>query len=300
MTQNEYDQCSRKVAKLDPLGFLCWLLRLAKGDIVFRTWLDTRRLPFPGEPDRVCDTVAHVEAVLQNHIPWAIIVEFQLAPDSRMFGRLLIYGGQVWIELKPSEERDDRFWIAAAVVNLTGRGNNSRTMVWDEAGVRTELTVREINLCDLDAKVTLDDIMAGNTTAAILAFIPLMHNGGDSAIIQQWLTLASAEPDSRQRGDYGAFALLFSEPGGCRPAWKQALTGWNMIQSQTVTEWMGRGEVKGKVEDLLKILRLRFGAVPAECESAIRSTTDLGLLDHWIDESVTSPTLTDFRQAAQI
>ncbi len=300
MAQNDYDKGSRVVAKLDPAGFLCWLLELQHGALVFRRWLDTRRLPFPGEPDRICDTVAFVEAIRHGHLPWAIIIEFQIEPDALLFGRMLVYAGQVWLELKPSEERGDRFWMAAAVVNLTGRGDASRTMAWDEAGIRTELTLREVNLCELDAKTTLDAIEQNTTTATILAWIPLMKNGEDSAIIQQWLTLASAEPDARRRAEYGLLALVFAEAAGCHAVWKQALTGWNMIQSQTAREWIAvgetQGETKGKIASLIRVLRGRFGVIPVEVEQTIQNTIDLALLDQWLDAAASSMNLDDFRR----
>ena len=42
MAMNPFDQASRYAAKLDPAGFLAWLLGAA---VVFVRWLDTRRLP---------------------------------------------------------------------------------------------------------------------------------------------------------------------------------------------------------------------------------------------------------------
>src|SRR3954471_3454254 len=122
MTPNRFDQAARYLAKLEPVLFLCWLLKVPADAVLFRGWLDTRLIPFPGESDRFCDTVAHVEDVKRGQIPWAIVLEFQGEPDPLMFGRLLAYGGQVWLEKKPSEERGDRFQIGAVVVNLTGRG----------------------------------------------------------------------------------------------------------------------------------------------------------------------------------
>src|SRR5262249_31174521 len=59
MARNVYDQAARYVAKLDPASFLRWLLRMAS--VLFHRWLDTRQLPFPGEADRICDTVACLE-----------------------------------------------------------------------------------------------------------------------------------------------------------------------------------------------------------------------------------------------
>src|SRR5262249_16779098 len=102
----------------------------------FRRWLDTRLLRFPGEPDRTCDTVAHLEDLEANQLPWAVVVEFQIEPLTLMFGRLLGYFGPLWMELKPSDERGDRFHLGAIVVNLTGTGNASRTMAWPMTGMR--------------------------------------------------------------------------------------------------------------------------------------------------------------------
>src|SRR5205823_10681522 len=140
-----------------------------------RGWLDTRLIPFPGESDRFCDTVAHIEDVKRGQIPWAIVLEFQGEPDPLMFGRLFAYGGQVWLEKKPSEERGDRFQIGAVVVNLTGSGDAARTMDWPAAGLLTALRPREVNLSRLDAKDVLDGIAAGGVPRVVLALIPLMQ-----------------------------------------------------------------------------------------------------------------------------
>lgn len=152
MARNFYDQASRYLAKLDPPGVLCWLLGLLRDALLFRRWLDTRLIPFPGEPDRFCDTVASVEDLARHQLPWAIVVEFQIEPDPLMFGRMLAYEGQVWLEVKPSDERGDRFWLGAVVVNLTGHGRTGRTMAWPEAGLLTALEPREINLSTFDPK----------------------------------------------------------------------------------------------------------------------------------------------------
>ena len=73
-----------------------------------------------------------------------------------------------------------------------------------------------------------------------------------------------------------------------------------MIQSQQVLEWMAEGEVRGQARTLLRVLRARFGNVPAELETAIQATTDLDQLDRWADTAATAPTLEAFRQAASL
>src|SRR5205823_2252681 len=140
----------------------------------------------------------------------------------------------------------------------------------------------------IEAGATLAGIAAGTVPGVVLPFIPLMHGGDDSAIIQHWIALASAEPDARRRGDYGGLALVFAEAAGSRDVWKQALKGWNMVQSQQVLEWQAEARAEGRAEAILRILRLRFGSVPAEVETSIRGTLDVARLDQWVDVAVTS------------
>jgi hypothetical protein len=93
-------------------------------------------------------------------------------------------------------------------------------------------------------------------------------------------------------------AVVLAEAAGRRDVWAQALRGWNVTQSQQVLEWMAEGEAKGRIETLLGVLRLRFGNRAPELEAAVRATSDLALLDRWVDAAVTSSSLDDFRQSA--
>src|SRR3954447_13544597 len=58
VTANVFDQAARYSVQFDPLGFLRWVMPGRAPPWRFRGWLDTRSLPFPGTPDRTCDTVA--------------------------------------------------------------------------------------------------------------------------------------------------------------------------------------------------------------------------------------------------
>jgi hypothetical protein len=120
MTINRYDQASRYTSKLDAGGLLAWLLREEPANLRFRSWLDTRTLPFPGDPERTCDTVAWLGDA-DPAIQWAIPVEFCIEPDGTLFGRLLVYLGQLWLEIRPTDAGGERFAVGAIVVNLTGR-----------------------------------------------------------------------------------------------------------------------------------------------------------------------------------
>jgi hypothetical protein len=267
---NPYDKASRYAARaLDPVGFLSWVLGVA---VVFRGWLETRRLTFPGQPDRTCDTVAHVED--DQGRPWAIPVEFQIKPDPEMFGRFLGYLAPLWLELRPDPERGSRFWVGAVVVNLTGHGRTSLNLEWPAAGLQTSLQAQERNLAGLSAAGTLEAIAAGRTAACVLPWIPLLTGGDDPGIIQRWRELAGAEPDSRRRSDYGALALVFAEAADRRALWRQALEGWNVTESKQVLEWQNQAAVKVSQTHLRDLLQDRFGTVPESLAQRIEATTD--------------------------
>lgn len=80
MSANPFDQACRYLAKLDPALFLAWLLPLSAAR--FRGWLDTRTLPFPGEPERTCDTVAALVNESEPEVFWAMPIEFQTRPGT--------------------------------------------------------------------------------------------------------------------------------------------------------------------------------------------------------------------------
>jgi hypothetical protein len=326
MSPNPFDQACRYHAKLDPIRFIAWLLEIAATQFAFRRWLDTRLLRFPGEPDRTCDTVAFLEDLPRGHVPWAMLIEFQIEPDTLMFGRILGYFGPLWLEIKPSDERGDRFQMGAIVVNLTGRGQASRSMDWPEAGLHTGLTIVERNLSERHADAELASIAAGTAPPIVLALIPLMQGGGEPVNIAMWLELAGREPDARRRGDYGGLALVFAEAAGCWEAWKEALKEWNVIQSKQVNEWqeqarnmglkqgvdlglkqgvdLGRkegidaGRTQMAAEMLVRVLKTKFGEIPDAVEKSIQSIGNADRLSDLLLHAAQSTTIEEWRQAS--
>jgi hypothetical protein len=304
MPRNRFDQASRYGAKLDAVGFLCWRLREDPATLRYRGWLDTRALAFPGDPERICDTVAWLGDADPAR-EWAAVVEFCLEPDETLFGRLLVYEGLLWLEVRPTDARGERFEVGAIVINLTGHGRTSRDMQLRQTGMRTTLGVVECNLAEEDAAATLAGIAAGTIAPCALPWIPLMQKGGEAGIIQQWLDLAGRQPDARRRADYGGLALIFAEAASRLPVWKEALKGWSVKESQQVLEWinMGRteGRSEGRADALLDLLAERFPpAVPAEVVTAIRATTDLERLRHWLHLAYRADSLDSFRSQAGI
>lgn len=63
-------------------------------------------------------------------VPWAVPVEFQVAPDELMLGRMPGYESMIWLLEKPTDLPGDRFSLQSVVVNLTGIGRCGRRMAW--------------------------------------------------------------------------------------------------------------------------------------------------------------------------
>jgi hypothetical protein len=308
MPENPFDKAARFAAQLEPVEFLTWLLEIPPARLGFSGWLDTRAIPFPGEPDRIADTVARLDLLHANEPPWAVAVEFQIEPDSLMFGRLLGFLSQLWTQLKPDPERGSRFHVGAAVVNLTGRGYASRVMKHPEAALWTQLTAVERNLATENAEDNLRKIEQGELGRSILPWLALMSGGGTATIIERWKRLAEQEPSSRRRAELAGLALVFAEAADCLEKWEEQLKGWNMRESVVVNNWRaeGRGEgrvegrVEGRAETLLELLQEKFGEVPESTASAIRSCTEIPKLRQWMSFAVHCATLQAFRDQAGI
>lgn len=295
---NDFDQAARLLAKSDPVEILAWLLDLPADQFRFVRWLDTRSLPFPGSADRVNDLVAHLEQVDPPGRPWLIAVEMQSDPDPVMFGRLLEYLGRLWQAEKPSPERGDRFWLGAAVVNLTGAGRASLDLEWPPAGPRTCLRVMERNAGRESAARTLAAVAAQTTGKMVLPLIPLMQGGGEPGIIEEWVSLASAEPDPRRFSILGALARVFAN-GSERPApWQMALKEWNVKRSPVVEEWRTEGRIETQAASVVTALEVRFGNVPADLVVAIGQVLDLDRLKAWHRLAIQAPSLDHFRTDA--
>jgi len=299
MEDNPFDKACRVMTKWEPAVMLAYLLTLYESNFAFVRWLDARRLAFPGQPDRTCDTVAHVENLGENHLPWAIIVEFMIDPDALMFGRMLVYMGQLWIEEKPSTERGDRFQLGAVIVNLRGKGGASRHHAWPEAGMETQLRIREVNLSTISAADTLEQIAQGKQPRIILPWIPLMQGGGESDIIERWKELASSEPLSQRRAEFGALVQVFAEAADCEKPWEIALKEWNMIESKVVKGWQEEARQRALrekgLEDLIYILQEKFGNLPTEIPSHLQKIEDTNILRQLLGQAFRASNLDEFR-----
>jgi hypothetical protein len=295
---NVYDQAARYAVKLDPGGFCRWLVPGLDPAVGFRQWLDTRTLPFPGQPDRTCDTVAALGRAGEPSAPWALVIESQAEPDPDMLDRLLEYLARLRRELRHGFERRDKYQVVAAVLNLTGPAQPDLLGMSLPGPVVPGLTLRAVvkTLREEDAAATLIGIGEGRIARCLLCWISLMSGADERDTIELWKRVADAEPDRWLRADYGALALIFAALAGRKDLWEQALEGWNMLESPVVAEW----KAETKREDLLRVLQFRFPAqVPADLEAAIQTQVDLDTLSRWFDAVLRVASLDEFRSVAQ-
>jgi hypothetical protein len=297
--QNVYDQGGRYLTLRASPGVLGWLLRLRAEDFDFQRWLDTRTSPFPGQPERTRDRVAFLRDLEAGGLPWAVLLEFQLAPDPLMFGRALVYLGHVWLEEKPYPEQGDRFHLGVVVVHFTGKGQCSRHYRWKRAKMQTGIRMIERDLEPMSARRVLADIAAGRAPRSILAFVPLMKGADKASIINEWLRLAREEPDEAWQGDHRGLALVFAEAANRGAVWKESLKGWNVMVSQQVREWQDQARAETAVRMLLTMLEERFGPVPELLKAEIQGVTDLERLYGWVPLVMRAPSLEQFRNQIQ-
>ena len=187
MTANVFDQAARYCVQSDPPGFLRWVMPGLDPALRFRGWLDTRTLPFPGTPDRTCDTVAELaEDDDEADLRWAVVTEFQAEPEPEMLDRLLEYLSRLRRGLRRGPQRRERFEVVAALANLTGPPQPD-TLVMGLPGLAAPSLLFRASVRTLraeDAAETLDRIAAGATSRCLLCWISLMQGGGEAGIIR--------------------------------------------------------------------------------------------------------------------
>ncbi len=306
----DFDKASRYAARvLDPDGFLRWLL----GEGIWSAWrwagwLDTQSVPFPGEPDRRCDTVARFERRAQDAPPMAAVIEFMSVTRTAILERLGEYVFRVRREQPAQTDPRVPYDVIGVVVNLTGE---TLPETWemippDCDGLGLSLRVRVRNLATVEANATLAAVESGLVARCILAWVPLMRGGGEAATVAEWRRLADAEPDAVRRGNYGGLARVFANLIKRQGVWRKGLEGWNVERPDIVLEWEATGEARGEARgrllttraNLLRALKVRLNQEPpADVVQAVQSQEDLAKLDEWFDRALTANNLDEVRAA---
>src|SRR5262249_34212292 len=189
------------IRRLDPMGFLLWLLLGLDSDLVFSRWLDTQHAPFPGEPDRRCDCVA--ELVSQSHAqpPWACLVEPQGQWQTNFLSRAWQYVLMLHDELRHGPYGQDRYPMMAGIVDLCERPL-PETICWLPPGTSGKGLTAKVwmrHVYQESATETLDGIAAGTIARCVLVWVPLMVGGDREDVARRWREIASEEPDAGKR-----------------------------------------------------------------------------------------------------
>lgn len=305
-----YDQAGRYVIKRRPSAFFNWRAPPLWAAWKWLRWLDTRTRPFPGEPDRVCDTLAEFEHRAEPQRRCLVDVEVQSEPDADMLERLGEYALRLRREVRYGPGAAGKYTVLCLVLNLTGAEQPHRLEMtvpeWGAAG--QWLQVARATLRDESAGDTLARIAAGEWERWVLPWLPLLRGAAEAANLTMWKRLARQEPDRRSRSDFGALAVVFAELVGTAAVWRQALERWNMRESPQVLEWQAEARAEGRAEAgrearidyIRRALRQRFGApIPTDLEQQLTALKREADLDRWFDAILAASSLDAFRAAVQ-
>src|SRR5262249_27156039 len=199
----------------------------------WRGWLDSQTIPYPGDPDRRCDTVAWFDRPKGDAPPLAVVLEFMSRPRSVALERLTEYTLCIHRDLPLERDPLVLFDVIGILVNLTGEmasGEWAMTPPDTEGlGLNSRLGLR--NLATKSAHDVLGAVQAGTVARAVLAFLPLMAGADQPKVASEWARLAGDEEDELRRADLGGLARVFVELAGRRPIWAPVLEGWKVERS---------------------------------------------------------------------
>jgi hypothetical protein len=269
---NDYDKAGRYLVKRDPAGFFRWLL--ANLRLSFQAWIDARRVALPDQNDLTNDLVA---ALRGGSAVEGMCLELEAEARADALTRLLEYLVRLWTE--PGGPGSFSIsCVSGAILDLTGR-SPARELQLRSAiahGCRLELTVLRRHLVDEQAVSLVADVAAGMISPWLLPWVPLMQGGGESAIIAQWRIEAERRlSDQCDRADLGSLSKTFATLAGRRPAWDQALRGWNLKTSPYLDEI--RAEEAREL--ILRMGRQKFGKAPTRKQlKTMEAITDLAQL----------------------
>src|SRR6516165_7727809 len=104
----QFDQSARYLIKRDPSAFFRWAAPGMLEAWNFLGFVDTTTAAFPGEPDRICDTVAEFASPERPGQRRLVDVEVQAAPHPDMLERLGEYAYRLRREVRFRHDRRSR------------------------------------------------------------------------------------------------------------------------------------------------------------------------------------------------
>ena len=153
-------------------------------------------LPFPGEPDRVCDTVAEFAHATEPRRRCLVDVEVQAEPDPDMLERLGEYAFRLRRELRYEPGAAGKYAVFGLVLNLTGPAPTGWGALGYEirgltAGQAYNLVVTTPNYPPFKTSTTLG---LANSTTTVVAKAPPKPTG---AVAQNQSVAKSVPPPTQ-------------------------------------------------------------------------------------------------------
>ncbi|MFO0824625.1 MAG: hypothetical protein U0792_16155 [Gemmataceae bacterium] len=232
--------------------------------------------------------------------PWLFVLEFQAQHDRDKLEVTLEEVAILRSRVRHGADRQGRYKVAAGLIYLRDRSREDNLDMRFPDGSGTCHVPRIWNVGIDDGATDVEGVAAGSLSWGLLFWIPLMVGGGDDDTITEWKEAVSSRVADRvTRGNLAGIALIFAELAGHGIAWKRALEGFDMTESQVVNEWLTQGETQGKLRErrevLVRVLNKRFpGVVPPEVTKLINEQESFDLLRHWFDAALDATAFADF------
>ena len=259
----------------------------------FHAWIDARRLALRDQGDLTGDLVAafRVGAGFE-----ALCVELQAESRPETAGRLL-WGYVPRLAAEPTPPGGlPLAAVGGVVINLTGPAQPAALRLAPAVATacRLEGAVLQRTLRDEEAADLLADVTAGTAPAWLLAWLPLMRGGADSAIIEGWKREGGRLPVERERSDLAWLTLPFADLSGCAAEWRRGLRGWNVLISPTWEAMRQDVRAEERRDAILVIGRQRFGRAPSRKQKAeVDGITDPERLECMRDRLLTAASWAD-------
>jgi hypothetical protein len=122
-----------------------------------------------------------------------------------------------------------------------------------------------------------------------LAFVPLMHDGAEPAIVAEWKRVGLMAPEWL-RPNLAVGAAVFAELTDCRELWKTELKEWNMLRSKQVDEWQAEARDEGQILGAYR-MALDFGQTAEQARArvlALFGAQATPVLDAWLAQRTTA------------
>jgi hypothetical protein len=295
-----YDQASR-FAEHEAPAVLQRRVQLAT-TLAFqvRGWESPRTLIQPHAVGRDEDRTADQVAILFTPATqqwWLLLLEYQAQPDPAKLDVVLLEAARLRLHAR---RPTGPYQVLTSLVYLIGRCPEPVRDMTTPGGYGIVHRPLVWNVADDDAAATLAVVRAEPDFWGLLYWVPLMQGAEQPEMVADWRAVLESLPlTPTQRGNLQGIALVFAELAGCFLVWERGLQELDMTESAIVNRWMSQGESRGQLknqrQNLLAVLRSKFGAqLTPDLERLVQQQDDYALLQTWFYSALDAGTYDQF------